>query len=72
MSFRPERADFNPKLGVREEAKKLWELLCSFFFFFQARLYYGPCCSRGSNKQVPLLAPRGGVRCVQGVTGGVA
>ena len=45
-----ERADFNPKLGVMEEAKKLWELLCSFFFFFQAWLYYGPCCSSGEQQ----------------------
>ena len=39
MSFCPERADFNPKLGVMEEAKKLWELLCSFFFSSKALLW---------------------------------
>lgn len=83
MSFCPERADFNPKLGVMEEANKLWELLCSFFFFFfKQGFIMAPAAAAGSNKQVPLLAPRGrvqagslnGVRVevCPGVTGGVA
>ena len=81
MSFCPERADFNPKLGVMEEAKKLWELLCSFFFFKRGFIM-ALAAVGGSNKQVPLLAPRGGVQAgslngvrvevCPGVTGGVA
>ena len=26
-------------------------LFCTFLFFFQARLYWGPCCSRGEREQ---------------------
>lgn len=71
MSFCTERADFNPKLGVREEAKKLWELLCSFFFIFK-QAFIMPLAAAGGQQPGSLACtPSWGEVC-PGVTGGVA
>ena len=65
MSFCPERADFNPKLGVMEEANKLWELLCSLFFFFSSKALLWPLLQqRGATNRFPCLLPEAGCKLV--------